>query len=148
MRPTIALAAGAIALAAVTGCGPTAPETTPEPSSTAPTVPTTEPTATPSPTPSSSPSPSASDDDDDARYCGDEYVLSVITGGPVGWEGTPEEQLAMVQPRGVFEPADAIDDLDVVCIATYRMPTDGGPGEVVVSEAVLERDDDVFQELE
>lgn len=157
MRPTIALAAVAIALA-VTGCAPTAPEVTPEPSSTAPPAPTTEPTVTPSPTPSatpsatpsSSPSPSAShDDDDDARYCGDEYVLSVITGGPVGWEGTPEEQLAMAQPRGVFEPADAVDDLDVVCVATYRMPTDGGSDIVaVVSQAIVERDDDVFHQLE
>ncbi|MGC5077868.1 hypothetical protein [Agrococcus sp. DT81.2] len=152
MRSTTALAAGAIVLAAITGCAPSAPQVTPEPSSPVPTEQTSEATTPPAPTPfgptpSASPSPSASGDDD-ARYCGDEYVLSVISGGPVGWEGTPEEQLQSAQPEGVFQPADAIDGLDVVCVVTYRIPTDGSPGVAVVSEAVLERDDDVFEELE
>ncbi len=153
MRSTTALAAGAIVLATITGCASSAPQRSPEPSSTAPTEQTAEPTTTPTPTTSAStaasPSPSASHHHDDAaRYCGDEYVMSVISGGPVGWEGTPEEQLEAAQPEGVFEPADAIDGLDVVCVVTYRIPTDGSPGVAVVSEAVLERDDDVFDELE
>lgn len=54
----------------------------------------------------------------------------------------------MAEPQGVFEPAGALEGLDVVCVATYRTPTDGAPGVAVVSEAVLERDDGAFTALE
>lgn len=155
MRPTIALAAGAIALAALAGCATNAPEasTAPpsaEPSSDEPTpTPTDEPSSSPTSTPSSSPSPSASDDhDDEARYCGDDYVRAILERALVAWPGTIDEQLEEAEPNGVFQPAGALDDLDVVCVATYRIPTDGSPGVAVVSEAVVEQDDDVFEELE
>lgn len=160
MRPTIALASGAIALVVITGCAANAPDAS-EPPSPAPTSatataeptseptdePSSAPTATPSRSPSASPSPSASDDDD-ARYCGDDYVRAMLARGLVTWPGTIDEQLEMAEPQGMFEPAEALDDLDVVCVATYRMPTDGTPGVVVISEAVVEQGDDVFEELE
>lgn len=159
MRPTIALASGAIALVVITGCAADAPDASTEPPSPVPTsaTPTTEPTreptssptSTPSSSPTASPSPSASDDDDDdARYCGDDYVRAHLARGLVSWPGTVDEQLEAAEPNGVFQPASVLDDLDVVCVATYRIPTDGSPGVAVVSEAVVEQDDDVFEELE
>lgn len=147
MRTTLALAG--IALVALVGCAPVAPASTPDPTATTAT-PTPQPSSdvptSPAPTAPASPSPSAHASD--ARYCGDEYVLLMIGSGPVGWEGTEEEQLAQAQPEASFEPAEALAGLDVECVVTYRIPTDGSPGVAVVSEAVVARDDVVFQELE
>ena len=75
-------------------------------------------------------------------------MRAILERSLVAWPGTIDEQLEEAEPNGVFQPAGALDDLDVVCVATYRIPTDGSPGVAVVSEAVVEQDDDVFEELE
>lgn len=149
MRPTLALATAGIALVALVGCVPSAPAATPEPVPTT-TTPTPQPSSDPPSPPATTPpaSPSPSPDASDARSCGDEYVLMATGSGPVGWEGTDEERLAQAQPEATFTPAEALAGLDVECVVTYRIPTDGSPGIAVVSEAVLARSDVVFQELE
>lgn len=157
MRPIDPRAVAAVGLAVLTGCTSSAPSpsaATPAPTS----APASTPTSTPEPPPSRAPTataapsapppPTASADAVAARFCGDAYVLEQLSRSPVGWEGSFEERLAQAQPRGVFEPGGAIDGLDAVCVVTYRMRAAGGHGTVVVSEAVLERDDEVFASLD
>lgn len=160
MRPVLALTSAGIALVALVGCGPAAPVASPSPTPTATDQPTTTPSATTTPTPTTQPSsdppsppatatpPPASPGASGARSCGDEYVLTMISGAPTSWEGTAEEQLAQAQPERSFAPAEALASLDVECVVTYRTPIDGSPGVAVVSQAVVARSDVVFQELE
>lgn len=142
MRRTPLVGAAACALALLLpGCGQPAtpmPVVSPAPSS--------PPTASPAPAPPAAPPAPGPTAVDGAPYCGDAFVLSLVS-GDVGWQGTPEQRLAMAQPRPTFEPADALAGLDVVCVATYRMPVDDEPGVAVIAQALLERDDDAFDAL-
>lgn len=139
-----------IVLAALTGCMPGAPPASPQPTQAS--GPTRTPTPAPRATPTASASPSASapagDDHAGARYCGDEYVLSLVRSGIVGWEGGRLEVLEMAQPQPTFEPNDLLLGLGVVCVVTFRVPTDDPPDVAIVSVAMLERDDDVFAALD
>lgn len=134
-----------LAILAIAGCAspPGEPAT---PSATEP-VPTTSATASAAPTPSESTEPTASQEPGSAPYCGDAFVLE--RAHLVWWEGDETAQLASADVQPEFEPADAIAGLDVVCVASYSTPVDGTPGGVGrVSEAVLERDDEAFAQLE
>lgn len=123
---------------------PSAPAATP--TVVDPPAPAPSPTASPASGPSVSPPPATPAAA--APYCGDEYVLSVLR-TIVGWEGDREQQLAMARPQPTFEPADVLAGLDVICVATFRVPIEDEdePAVAVVSEALLERDDDAFDVL-
>lgn len=134
------LASVAVALA---GCAasPGADVASPTPTSAAaqPPSPSAAPAAEPHPTVEPHPTADAEPTHPAAPpYCGDDYVLAATSTGPTSWMGTEEEVLAALQPAGRFEPAGAIEGLDVVCVATYRIPVDGAEGIGFVSEAVLD----------